>query len=233
MSERIALDGVEPNQFDQLIDLLVGWIADNVVRVAIKPPTRISLNYDSDSLVAELKDHDLPESIVTQLESDIPLMLSGILSGNRNTATRFLIGHEHQDEASDSEVENKRNEVSIRIQLVEEKVASAEIRRQFSIKRNAKSNVLTETSWEVSEKRSEDHGVPLSNLTYATLRIEAQTPPTSLDRELDIPFSINIFNPPKMDVMTLTLTLDDVEELMDVLGKIASALKQSSATSKE
>ena len=229
MDDRAVVDGIEPEQFDQLIDLLASWTADGSVKIRVRPPARIALNFEEDDISRLLEQHSLPSDCIMQLHVDIPIILSGILSGNRNITTRFLVEHAEETQKDDVDGESIRREISHRIQQIEERFASAEVRRQYAIIREAKNATLVGTFWEINEKRSADGGTSLTNLVHATLRIEAKMPPTSLEREFEVPFGSNLLDSLSTTALTMTLTLEDLEDLSKSIDQLKNAMNQSSS----
>lgn len=229
-SERITLDGITPEQFDQLVSLLVGWISSGEVVVRFIMPSEVQLEFDEDNISRQLKDNKLPSNCVSQLRSDIPFMLQGILGGHRKAIAGFIT-----DSSTVSEVkgvakpskEQVRKEVEARIHCVEEKVVTHNLRRQFAIKGSAKTNTYVGASWDVVEKRSDSTGSILPDVVHATIRITAQKPrPVGVGREIFIPFTIPGYTA-EFENYVLTMTLEDLRDLLEKLGNAVKALSQT------
>jgi hypothetical protein len=229
MSDRIVIDGIEPEQFDKLVDLLAKWTSRGKVKVRFQPPEQIRLDFVENQISQELKHHGLPESCISQLRSDIPLMLTGILAGYRPRITNFLAEHSDEMQSEDEPRPDKEeivNEVAARILRLEENVVTSDLTRQYAIKRTTKNNTFLGASWDIVEKRSESSGNPPSNLVYATMRITTQKPPIRSSEAgfLFLPFSFDLANPPSYEDLTLTMTFEDLQDLAETLGNASKEL---------
>ncbi len=227
MSDRTSLGQIAPEQFDRLMDLLKGWVFSDSVRIRVNPSAFgpfgvISLNYEENEITKQLEEHQLPKTCVSQLRFYVPLMLFGILSGQRNYVAGLIADHENPEGESDLDPEKVRNEISARIRIIEESIASAELKRQYAIKSTANNPVFLQASWEVLEKRNMDGGPPLSNLIFANLRIQAQKPTRMGSAE-----SHFVFDVPGFESLTITMTLEDIKDLSESIESLMNAIKQA------
>lgn len=227
MNERTSLGRVASDEFDRFIDLVVAWVSSDAVRIRVNPATLgpfdiVSLKFDENDISSQLEEHQLPTTCVAQLRFYVPLMLYGILSGQRNNVTRLIADHEDSDNGSGLDIDQVRNEISTRTQVVEEKIVSAELKRQYAIKSSANNPVLLESSWEVLEKKNTDGGLPLSGLMFANLRIQIQKPSRGAGLE-----SHFVFDSPRVDSVTITMTIEDLLDLSESVEGLMSAMKQA------
>ncbi|MBI2303166.1 MAG: hypothetical protein HYU86_00265 [Chloroflexi bacterium] len=235
MSERISLDDIEPQQFDSLVDLLAEWLAQGEVKVRFRMPAQVELDFVEEKVSQQLKSAGLPSACIGQLRLDVPFMLSGILTGYRNAVMRMLADHAKVSAKGTKPTRDQiTKELTARAQRVEEKLVSAELRRQYVVKRTAKASTYIDTSWEVVEKQQDSVRGSVPKQVYATLRVTAQKPST---RAGDVgflpPFSFGLLNPPQYDELTLTMTTEDLQDIVDSLSKALNALKQASTAKAE
>ena len=232
MTSRIPLDDITPEQFNQLVGLVSHWVARGEVSFRFWLPSGVAFDFDEDSISRQLISHQLPDSCMSQLKHDIPVMIGAILTGHRNSVVRFLANHSElpeSEEASQTTREQIRGEVLARIKSVEEKIVTAELRQRFAIKSSAKTSVYTDVTWEVVRKQSVSDGTTPSNLTYATIRIVGQKPSTIwAEPQAYLPLPLLIGTSPSSDVDTiaLTMSLEDILELKDSLEKASKALME-------
>lgn len=237
MSERIPLDDIEPQQFDSLIDLLAQWLAQGEIKVRFRMPAQVEFVFGEEKISQQLKSAGLPPACSGQLRYDVPFMLSGILTGYRNSVTRMLADHVKVSAKAGSPKPTKpqiTQEVAARTQRVEERIVSAELRHQYAVKLTAKANTYIDTSWEVVEKQQDSTPGSLPKQTYATLRVTAQKPSTRAgDVGSLFPFGFDFLNPPQYDELTLTMTTEDLQDLLESVSKALGALKQASSPERE
>ncbi len=176
--DRIALDGIAPEQFDQLVTLLTQWIRSGEVVVRFIMPSSVRLEFDEDNISDNLKKSQLPSGCISQLRLEISFMLQGILGGHRKSVASFIADNSTVSEVKGEPKHSKeqiRAEVEVRISFVEEEIVTSDLRRQFAIKNSAKTNVYFSASWDVVEKRSDSIRSTPTGLAHATIRITAQT----------------------------------------------------------
>lgn len=228
--DRIIIDGITPEQFDQLVNLLVGWIAQGEVVVRFVMPLGVKLDFDEDNISRNLKEKQLPSNCISQLRNDIPFMLQAILGGHRKAVARFIA-----DSSTASEVksapkptkEQMREEVDIRIRHVEKEVITSDLRRQFAIKSSAKTNTYFSVSWDIIEKRSDSTSSMPPDIVQATVRLNAQKPvATVVERQIFIPFAMPGYGA-EFENYVLTMTLQDLLDLIKELGNAVKALSQA------
>ena len=228
--DRITLDGITAEQFDQLVTLLAQWIRSEEVVVRFIIPSSVRLEFDEDNISRQLKNSQLPSGCMSQLRFEISFMLQGILGGHRKSVASFIA-----DSSTVSEVKGKpkhskeqiRAEVETRIRFVEEKIVTSDLRRQFAIKNSAKTNTYLGVSWDVVEKRSDSIRSTPTDLAYATVRITAQTPrPRKRGEIVFMPYMFPGYHG-KFEDFVLTMTLEDLRDLAKELGNAAEALTQT------
>ncbi len=230
-SGRIALDGILPEQFDQLVSLLVRWISSGKVVVRFIMPSTVKLDFDEANISRQLKDNQLPSGCVSQLRYDIPVMLQGILGGHRKAVASFITDNTDISEIKGAPKPGKeqiREEVETRIRCVEEKVVTVDLRRQFAIKNSAKTNTYLGVSWDIVEKRSDSTGSSPPDIVHATVRINAQKPlAMGIEPEIFIPYPYAFPGyTAELESYILTMTLEDLRDLAEKLGNAIKALKQ-------
>lgn len=231
-SDRITLDGITPEHFDQLITLLTQWIRSGEVVVRFIRTTVVQLDFDEDNISRQLKNNKLPSGCISQLRLDIAIMLQGILGGLRKAVASFIT-----DNSTVSEVKGKpkkseeqiRAEVETRIRCVEETIVTSDLRRQFAIRKSAKTNTYVGVSWDVVEKRSDSTGSILPDLVHATVRITAQKPrATEREEAIFIPYQYLIRGvTADIEDFVLTMTQEDLCDLAEKLGNAVKALRQA------
>ncbi len=227
MTDRMSLGQIDPDQFDRLISLLMDWVSSDSVRIRVNPSTIgpfdvVSFKFEEDEVTEQLEEHQLPKTCVSQLRFDVPLMLFGVLSGQRNYVTRIIADHESPEDETDLDFEKIRNEISARTKIIEEKIADAKLRRQYAIKNTANNPIFLDSSWEVLEKKNADGGPPLSNLIFANLRIQVQKPTRGGSVE-----SHFVFGVPGFDSLTVTMTPEDIRDLSESINNLMNAMNQA------
>lgn len=226
-STRITIDGITPEQFDQLLTLLAQWIRSGDAVVRFLTPSAVKLDFDEDNISRRLKASQLPSGCIPQLRYDIAFMVQGILSGQRKAVASFVTDNSEIGEVKGERKPSKeqiRTEVETRIRYVEEKVVTSDLRRQFAIKDSAKTNTYLSVSWDVVQKRSDITSSILPDLVYATVRIVAQKPRTMESREIFfIPYPI-VGRTTEVEDFVVTMTLEDLRELIEKLNDAARAL---------
>lgn len=232
LGDRITLDGIRPEQFDQLVSLLVRWISSGEVVVRFIMPSAVKLDFDEANISRQLKDKQLPSGCVSQLRYDIPAMLQGILGGHRKAAASFITDNSTISEIKGAPKPGKeqiREEVETRIRFVEEKVVTANLRRQFVIKSSAKTNTYVGVSWDIVEKRSDSTGSTPPDIVHATVRINAQKPRTmEVEPEIFMPYLYAIPGyAAELESYVITMTLEDLRDLVENLGNAVKALRQA------
>ena len=82
MATRIPVDGIEPAQFDQLVDFLSDSTSSGLIRPVFRRPDTIMFVFrDREAVSSELKSQNLPTSCMSQIQTDISMMASAILTG--------------------------------------------------------------------------------------------------------------------------------------------------------
>lgn len=231
-SGRITLDGIRPEQFDQLVSLLARWISSGEVVVRFTMPSAVKLDFDEASISRQLKDNELPSGCISQLRYDISFMLQGILGGHRKAVASFITDNSSVSEIKGAPKRSKeqiREEVETRIRCVEEKVVTIDLRRQFSIKSSAKTNTYVGVSWDIVEKRSDSTGSTPPDIVHATVRINAQKPrDMGVEPAIFIPYAYAIPGyMAELESYVLTMTLEDLRDLVEKLGNAVKALRQA------
>lgn len=227
-ADRITLDGINPEQFDQLVTLLAQWIRSGEVTVHLIMPSRVRFDFNESNISDLLKKNQLPSGCISQLRTDIPFMLQGILGGQRRAIARFIANNSTPTKAKGkpkSSEQEVRAEVETRIHCVEQKLVNTDLRRQFAIKRSSKNNIYSGVYWDVVEKHDDSTGSTLPNLTNATVRIVAQKPPGREQEQFIIPFMLPGLREP-VEEFVLTMTLEDLRELAKELGKAEAAIRR-------
>lgn len=230
---RIALDGIEAEQFDLLVDLLARWISGGEIKVRFRVARTPVLDFDEENIAQQVKNNQLPGACISQLRTDIPLMLFGILAGFRSVVTSFLVAQSEPPERKGAQKASKaqiRQEVVTRIKCVEDKLVTSDLRRQYAVKSTAKTDTYLGVSWDVVEKHGESTGGLPPGLVHATVRIAVEKPAApGRERGTFLPFVFE-FGPAESEGLTLTMTLQDVQDLVENLGKAVKALRQATET---
>lgn len=224
MVNRVSLDNVTAENFEQLISLLSEWVPERRVRVRFWMPLTVVLKYDEDEITGLLNSSNLPSrDCILQLRYDVPVMLSAILTGQRNSAIEFLtsvtdLTEPNADQENSEEL--TRAEIVERMKELEERLVTEEIRHRFAVKFTTKNDIFSGAEWEVVKRQADsDSGSP-ANLTYATVRITAQKPVNNLRGPVDR----SAFD---SDSISLIMTMDDIIELRDCLDRVSTALDRS------
>ncbi len=237
MSSQITVGHVGHDEFTRLVDLLASWLTAGLVKVRFRLPAQVSFDFAEDNVSLQLEKHNLPKACIGQLRHDIPVMVSGILTGYRNMVVSFLASHEsaYRTGGSPTPAEDQlRDEVLARIQYVEDRLVTADLRRHYAIKRTSKNSIYLDVSWEVVEKRSESTGSPPANLDYATVRITAQMPSGGQDNVPFLsPLIFDIVDTSGTESLTLTMTVEDLSDLLHALNKALTALREVMDTHRE
>ncbi len=232
-SDRITIDGITAEQFEQLVSILSQWIRSGEVVVRFIMPSAVELKFDEDNISRQLKQNELPPGCISALRYDISFMLQGVLGGHRKVITRFLADNSTVSEVKGEPKPRKeqiRTEVDTRLRCVEEKIVTSDLRRRFAIKKSAKTNTYLGVCWDVVHKRSDSTGSMLPDLVHATVRITAQKPSrTGREEEIFIPYAIAGYGQGVEDFV-VTMTLEDLRELAEELGNAVRALKQVADT---
>lgn len=227
--DRITLDGINPEQFDQLATLLAQWIRGGKVTVQLIRPSQVRLDFNQGKISALLKKNELPSGCISQLRSDIPFMIQGILGGQRRTLARFLAENSTITEVKGKpkpRKEQARAEVETRIHCIEQKLVTTDLRREFAIKRSAINNTYSDVYWDVVEKHDDSTGSTLPHLASATVRLVTQKPPAREQEGLFVPFYPPWLMTPNNEEFVLTMTMEDLRKLMKELGNAEAAIRR-------
>ena len=228
-SERITLDGITPRQFDKLATLLAELIHGGEVMVRIIIPREIKLVFNEDKISDLLKKKRIPSAGISQMRMEIPLMLQGILSGRRKAMAGFIAENTTPPKVKGERQPSKeqvRAEVETRISCVEAKLVTADLRRQFVIKKSANNNTYLCVYWDIVEKCEDNTGTILPNLTSATVRIVSRKPFTiEEERTLFIPFQIPGIER-ESEELVITMTREDLHELIKELSNAEEVIKR-------
>ncbi|MGB2798913.1 MAG: hypothetical protein WBC82_03610 [Dehalococcoidia bacterium] len=234
-SGRIAIDGINAEQFEQLADLLKEWIARGEVKVQLIMPSSVELDFDEDNISRKLKQNSLPSGCIPQLKYEIKFMLQGILGGHRKAIAEFITENVSIKESKDQPKPSKasiKEEVEIRIRYIEEKVVTQALRHQFLIKSSAKTNNYIGVSWDIVEKRSDSTGSMPPDLVHATVLITAQKP--RIKRAMEpffVPFGIFGYGASlDFENLIITMTLEDLQDMAGKLENAAEALRKAIGT---
>ena len=220
MATRIPVDGIEPGQFDQLVKLLSESISKGVIRpVFRRPDTMVFELQDREAVSNELKTQNLPKSCMSQLQNDISIMASAILTGKRQTLIRFLADHSSESDDNRDDVEY---ELKARIDRVENVVVTQNMARDFATKRSSKGNTLVGATWEILERLGESSGDTPPDLTFAMLNLNFEKPTDASGLGF---FPLHAVFAGKNDTMSLTLTASDLEYLSETLQEAARAIR--------
>ena len=221
--DRISLDGLTPDQFQQLAELLSDAVLDRLVKIRIWVPSSVELLFDSTIISEKLQSKDLPVSqCLVQFNADIPIMLSAVLMGRQESAARFLTNDAEITEPGfvpdDSEEQQEviRNELLQRCAVLERQVIGEELRRQYAVKITAKNKILTGTEWEVVQRQSDSSSDSPSALTYANVRLILQNPP--------INYLQYVGARQESETLTVILTAEEIIDLQANLQDMLTAL---------
>lgn len=225
-SDRIEVGDIKPEQFNALIDKLSVWLNDNV-SVQILPKLKPILEFDEKKILSLLKENKLPVDCISQLEFDVPFMLYGILTGKRPMIISILTDKERTQKPKGAKSEQKiKEEITTRLSYVEEKLVTSDLRKQYTIKNRAKTNIYFGSSWEVVRNQSEsDVTIPVG-LTYSTFRINMLKPSLNQSEDIFFPFSLSSLLQNNSESIVVTMTLEDLNDLIKNLGNAANAIKQ-------
>ena len=232
MANRVSLDNVTPEQFDHLVNLLSEAVSARQVKIKIWVPSSVELLFDSDGISDLLDAKGLPvDACLSQLNLDIPIMLSGVLMGRQASAARYLTedtqltepGYitepEHITDDGERREEIIRSELLERCTILEKKVINEGLRHQYAIKTTAKNNVLTGVEWEVVLRQSDSTRDLPAGLTYATVRFILQKPPINYVRYVGMR--------QESETLTAILTTEEIVELRASLEEALTAIEHA------
>lgn len=226
-NDQIILDGITASQFRLLVDLLAEWMSTGLVKIRFAPNPVIE--FEDNRILPLLKERNLPQNCVPLMKWDVSFMLSGILTGSRGMMISFLTGNANarQPKGSKPPTEKQINAATTaRLGYVEQKIVTSDLRKQYAIKDKAKTNLYYGTAWEVVRSQSQNDPTVPVGLTYTTLRIDTLKPsPMRNEEPFSVPF--NMLRPSGYESVVLTMTLQDLTDLIESLGNAAKAIKQS------
>ncbi len=226
MTSSLVLDGMSSEQFAQLVELLVQWVSSRKLTIRIRLPATIEFDLQDLKLRQQLEQHDLPSESVGQINNDIPVMLSGILTGTRNAAIGFLAQHAERPDDGDIDDGVVRDEIKSRVELVEGGLLTDALRTEYAIKRGSNNNVFDDVSWDIVERLVANDGKMSSGLVYANVRVAAQKP--SAGEDYFIPGSVSsiLGLGGDRETVSFAMTEEDIERLAVALEKASEAIRQ-------
>lgn len=218
MVNRVSLDNVNPEQFDQLVDLLSEFILERRIKLRFWVPSAVELVFDPEWMSGLLTSKQLPvDACMSQLSVDIPLLLSAVLTGRRIGA----VWHLAQDtELTELETETEDNSELIRSELLErctileDKLVNEEIRHRYAVKATAKNNIMVGSEWEVVRRQSDSTNDSLEGLVYANFSLLIQESPSFVTGKR-----------PKYKTITVILTSEELLDLQDNLRDALTAME--------
>lgn len=220
MADRVALDNVSPDQFEQLAQLLSESISQRQITMRMWVPSLVQLQFDSTWMEEALRQRDLPvEACLSQLRIDIPIMIAASLLGRTDTMSRHLASDTELTESdylSDDEEEVIRLELLARCELLEQEIITDGVRNRFAVKMTSKANTLAAAEWEVVQRHSDSTLGPTTDLKYANLSLFVQRPNRN---EISIA--------PESETLTVTLTKEDIIDLQSSLEAALTALQDA------
>lgn len=222
--DQVILDNITASQFCLLVDLVEEWIPTGLVKVRFSPNARIE--FDDNKILPLLEKRNLPQNCVSLIKLDISFMLTGILTGSRGTMINFLTRNASVKTQKGSKPPTKEQitaATTAHLNYVEQKLITSDLRKQYAIKDKAKTDTYYRTAWEVIRSLSENDSTVPVGLTYATLRIDTLN--SSLTESAN-PFFMPS-KPGEYESVVLTMTLQDLEDLIENLSNAAKAIKQS------
>ena len=221
MVNQVSLNGLSTKQFDQLVEVLAEHISQRSVKVRFWVPSLVQLIFDYDQISTVLQEKQLPViPCFSQLNFEIPIMLSAVLTGQRNSAIGYLAT---QTELTEEDVELEDpgelvlSELTARLALMEEKAVSDEIRHRYAIKATAKNNTFVHTEWEVVQRTSDNTKDAPPGLTYATISLTIQKPHTEF-----------MAARPGSETITVILTAGEILEFTNALKDALEGIEQAS-----
>ena len=218
MADRVSLDNVSPDQFEQLAQLLAESISQRQITMRMWVPSLVQLQFDSMWMTEALGQRDLPvEACLSQLRIDMPIMLAASLLGRTDTMSRHLASDTELTESDylpDDAEEVIRLELLARCELLEQEIITDGVRNRFAVKVTAKANILAAAEWEVVQRHSDSTLGPITGLKYANLSLFVQRPSRN---EISIA--------PESETLTVTLTEEDIIDLQSSLEAALTALQ--------
>lgn len=222
MAQRVSLDDVSGQQFDQLAEILSRSLSDRLVTIRFWTASFLELGFDSAWMSDLLESHQLPvDPCLGQLSADIPIMLSALLSGTSSSAVRHLASNtELTDSEVDAEDEEKkeliRTELGERFTILERVIVNDDLRNRYSIKSTAKNNFFTGVDWEIVQRQSDNTDASSVGMTYAMVRFITQKPHSPLARSR-----------PENEALTVIFTVDEIFDLKAILENVYNAIGKS------
>jgi hypothetical protein len=225
--DQVALDGISAIQFRTLVDSLSEWISNGLVKIRFGPQPQPE--FDDNKMATLLKEKNLPQICVSLIKWDIPLMVYGILTGSRGIIINFLSSNAGVRKSKTTKAPTTQQieaTTSARLAYVEEVIVTPGLRKQYAIKDKSKTNLYYSAAWEVVRSQSQsDISVPLG-LVYTILRIDTLKPsPKRSDESFIIP--INAIKSSELESIALTMTLQDLLDLIENLNHAVKAAKES------
>ena len=215
MADRVSLDNVNPDQFEQLAQLLAESISKRQITMRMWVPSLVKLQFDSAWMSETLNQRNLPvEACLSQLRIDMPIMLAASLLDRAETMSRYLASDTELTETNYSSNDTEeviRLELLARCEFLEQKIINDAIRNRFAVKLTAKTNTLAAVDWEVVQRQSDSTFNPMTGLKYANLSLFVQRP-----NHNDISVA------PESETLTVTLTEEDI---LDLQSSLEGALK--------
>ncbi len=222
-----VLDGIKLTEFHLLVDSLSEWISSGIVKIRFSPNANIE--FDDSKILPLLKERNLPDNCVPLMKFDISLMLSGILTGSRGMIIGFLVDNANVRQPRGVKPPTEKQikaTTTDRLNYVEQKIVTSDLRKQYAIKNKSKTNLYFGTAWEVVRSQSEDDPTVPVGLVYATLRIDTYKP-SLMRNQASFPIAFQALRPGEYDSTVFTMTLQDLTDFIDSLNSAAKAIKQS------
>ncbi len=226
--ERISLEGLSPEHFEKLVLLVTNWIRDDFITLRLIVPSQVRLEFKEKNILELLKSNGLPPMCAGQVRDQIPMMIGSILSGQKRLAVRVIMDTTTIPKITGETKPTKeqiREEIEARLQFVEDKIITAELRRQYAIKVSAKNSIYADVFWEVVEKCDDDSEGVLPKLVSATIRIVAQKPLPRGSADFFTPYMFPAIIDSSNE-LTLTMTLEDLQALSKALANATTAVRR-------
>lgn len=152
------------------------------------------------------------------LNYEIPEFIIAILNDDKDILLRFKT---RDEELSEEDRRSKADEIKKKLSIIEKTLVNRSLIESFIIKKSSKVKVLSELSWEISQKLYDNDEGELNKLKYANIHVHVHDPQKRDPAAFYYLFKDSRGN--EGDV-TLSLTKEDIEYLILELEQIKKVM---------
>jgi len=168
--------------------------------------------YDNEFINSYIQQNHLDRKTFKKDLREVQSFILAILVDNTELLFRYVFDEEDDD----------KELVREKVQAVEQIFITNDIKNYFKIKSTAKTRLIRDVEWDVSEKLFDKEEGKLNNIRYAHFNLD------TTENGVGLPFiSNNVFIPievPKQNIL-LTMTMDDVEYLLFELNELRRVME--------